>query len=69
MLPLALQAPPQPGPTPAGGAAASGPVYEETHNGSPRRTAKIQFTCNLCGATNIKPVNPHAWRTGTVFAK
>lgn len=35
----------------------------------PRRTAKIQFTCNLCGMRNEKFVNPHAWARGSVFAK
>lgn len=35
----------------------------------PRRTARIQFTCNLCGMRNEKFVNPHAWRRGSVFAK
>jgi hypothetical protein len=35
---------------------------------SPRRTARIRFTCRRCGATTQRPVNPHAWRRGTVFA-
>lgn len=30
---------------------------------------QIKFKCKRCGATTIKPVNPHAWATGTVFAK
>lgn len=48
-----------------------GAVYETFNDASknPRRTAKIRFSCKRCGATTIKPVNPHAWATGTVFAK
>jgi ribosomal protein S27E len=30
---------------------------------------QIKFKCKRCGATTIKPVNPHAWTSGTVFAK
>ena len=29
----------------------------------------MQFTCNLCGETTKKMVNPHAWEKGTVFAQ
>jgi len=35
---------------------------------SPRRTARVRFTCRRCGATTQRPVNPHAWARGTVFA-
>ncbi|KAK9815312.1 hypothetical protein WJX72_001513 [[Myrmecia] bisecta] len=35
----------------------------------PRRTKKVQFTCNLCGTSNTKAVNPHAWTAGSVFAR
>jgi hypothetical protein len=45
------------------------PVYETHNTCSPRRTHKIKFTCLRCGAINIKPVNPHAWNNGSVFAK
>jgi hypothetical protein len=29
----------------------------------------VKFTCNLCGETTVKRVNPHAWANGTVFAE
>ena len=29
----------------------------------------MKFTCNLCGETTVKRVNPHAWANGTVFAE
>ena len=35
----------------------------------PRRTRRMRFTCNLCGETNEKEVNPKAWTKGSVFAK
>ncbi|KAG7667564.1 hypothetical protein Ndes2526B_g03566 [Nannochloris sp. 'desiccata'] len=35
----------------------------------PRRTRRIRFTCNLCGETNEKEVNPMAWTKGSVFAR
>jgi len=38
-------------------------------SGNPRRTQRVQFTCNLCGETTTKMVNPHAWEKGTVFAQ
>ena len=38
-------------------------------SGNPRRTKRVQFTCNMCGATTTKMVNPHAWEKGTVFAQ
>lgn len=41
----------------------------EAGGASPRRTGRIQFTCNVCGTTNTKPINPHAWAEGTVFAR
>eukprot|EP01024_Parvocaulis_polyphysoides_P054720 TRINITY_DN553_c1_g2_i1.p1 TRINITY_DN553_c1_g2~~TRINITY_DN553_c1_g2_i1.p1 ORF type:complete len:314 (+),score=10.02 TRINITY_DN553_c1_g2_i1:141-944(+) len=41
----------------------------ETGSQSPRRTAKVRFTCNLCNAVNLKAVNPAAFKTGTIFAK
>ncbi|WIA44069.1 hypothetical protein OEZ86_010429 [Tetradesmus obliquus] len=44
-------------------------VYETFNTKHKRRTMKIKFTCKRCGATTIKPVNPHAWTSGTVFAK
>lgn len=31
--------------------------------------AQIKFTCNLCGVTTIRPVNPHAWTHGSVFGR
>jgi hypothetical protein len=30
---------------------------------------QIKFKCKRCGATTIKPINPHAWASGSVFAK
>lgn len=36
-------------------------------SGSPRRSLKLQFTCNRCGTRNVATVNPLAWRFGTVF--
>eukprot|EP00890_Picochlorum_soloecismus_P005849 jgi/Picsp_1/6265/NSC_03617-R1_protein len=34
----------------------------------PRRTARLSFTCNLCGKRmKHVPVNPHAWKNGSVF--
>lgn len=36
---------------------------------SPRRTHRLRFTCNMCGSVNTKPINPHAWASGTVFAR
>lgn len=45
-------------------------VFETPNSGfSPRRTAKLKFKCNLCGAVNIKPVNPTAFKECTVFAQ
>jgi uncharacterized protein (DUF1778 family) len=45
-------------------------VYETPFNDkNPRRTMKIKFKCKRCGATTIKPINPHAWASGSVFAK
>lgn len=44
-------------------------VYESFSNRSPRRGHKIKFTCKRCGATSIRPINIHAWREGTVFAR
>ena len=31
--------------------------------------AQVKFTCNLCGETTTRRVNPHAWANGTVFAE
>eukprot|EP00879_Flechtneria_rotunda_P001844 GHRR01002011.1.p1 GENE.GHRR01002011.1~~GHRR01002011.1.p1 ORF type:complete len:295 (+),score=88.13 GHRR01002011.1:172-1056(+) len=44
-------------------------VYETFNTKHKRRTMKIKFKCKRCGATTIKPVNPHAWAHGSVFAK
>jgi hypothetical protein len=30
---------------------------------------QIKFTCRICEGVNIKPINPHAWKTGSVFAR
>ncbi len=30
---------------------------------------QVRFTCNLCGNTYVKPINPHAWSHGSVFAR
>lgn len=36
----------------------------------PRRTARLSFTCNLCGERmKHVPVNPHAWKHGSVFCQ
>lgn len=37
------------------------------NSGSPRRSLKLQFTCNRCGTRNVATVNPFAWQYGTVF--
>ncbi|GBF92298.1 hypothetical protein Rsub_05381 [Raphidocelis subcapitata] len=52
----------------AAGAPRADGVYE-SFSSSPRRGHKIKFTCRRCGATSIRPVNIHAWREGTVFAR
>lgn len=44
-------------------------VYETFNTKHPRRTMKIKFKCKLCNATTIKPINPHAWTSGSVFAR
>lgn len=36
---------------------------------NPRRTRKMQFTCNRCGTRNTNSVNPHAWKNGAVFCR
>jgi len=37
---------------------------------SPRRTQRISFTCKLCLERNVnRPVNPEAWKTGSVFIR
>lgn len=37
---------------------------------SPRRTQRVSFTCKLCLERNLnRPVNPEAWKTGSVFIK
>ena len=30
---------------------------------------QVKFTCKRCGTSSLKAVNPHAWATGTVFAR
>ena len=30
---------------------------------------QVRFTCNLCGETSTKAVSPHAWASGSVFAR
>lgn len=53
----------------AGGAEEEHDVYESFNSFSPRRQHKIKFTCKRCGATSIRPINIHAWREGSVFAR
>lgn len=36
---------------------------------NPRRTRKVQFTCQRCGETTTRPINPKAFASGTVFAQ
>jgi hypothetical protein len=37
---------------------------------SPRRTQRVSFTCKLCLERNVnRPVNPEAWKTGSVFIR
>jgi DNL zinc finger len=31
--------------------------------------AQLKFTCNLCKAINVKPINPYAWTHGSVFGR
>ncbi|WZN61554.1 putative mitochondrial import protein [Chloropicon roscoffensis] len=38
-------------------------------SGSPRRTAKVAFTCDRCGGRTIRDVNPLALAKGTIFAQ
>ncbi|KAK9808502.1 hypothetical protein WJX73_002082 [Symbiochloris irregularis] len=42
---------------------------EQAARDHPRRKQRVRFTCNLCGEVNTKPVNPHAWNEGAVFAR
>lgn len=35
----------------------------------PTPPLQLRFTCNLCGETNEKALNPHAWREGSVFMR
>ena len=30
---------------------------------------QVRFTCNLCGEVSTKAVSPHAWASGSVFAR
>lgn len=30
---------------------------------------QVKFICKRCGTSSLKAVNPHAWATGTVFAR
>ena len=62
-------APPSHAPPPLQPAPPEGEVYETSNTTSPRRTHKIKFTCGRCDAVNIKPINPHAWTAGSVFAR
>lgn len=40
------------------------------HPKSPRRTQRVSFTCKLCEERNVnRPVNPDAWKTGSVFIR
>lgn len=77
-----IQADQEPPPQPSEGSDCVGLVYLGSSEDSgasvqgipgrgmhPRRTARIRFTCNLCETANEKDVNPHAWRSGSVFAR
>lgn len=56
-------APPVGRATRMGSQAENGPIH-------PRRTARVSFSCNICGHRNCnRPVNPRAWKTGSVFIK
>jgi hypothetical protein len=35
----------------------------------PRRTARLAFTCAVCGARTTVAVSPAAWAGGTIFAR
>ncbi|KAK3284735.1 hypothetical protein CYMTET_7629 [Cymbomonas tetramitiformis] len=39
----------------------------KTH--SPRRTQRVQFTCNSCGETTVRSINPIALSSGTIFVQ
>ncbi|QDZ17872.1 putative mitochondrial import protein [Chloropicon primus] len=41
----------------------------EPGSGSPRRTARVAFTCDRCGGRTIREVNPHALAKGTIFVQ
>ncbi len=30
---------------------------------------QVSFTCNLCGTSNVRATNPHAWQRGSVFMR
>jgi hypothetical protein len=68
--------PPLPSSSPSSSSSSSSSTWDPSKaaldapidSASPRRTARIRFTCRRCGATTQRPINPHAWRRGTVFA-
>lgn len=45
------------------------PFEPVSKKSSPRRTQRLKFTCNKCGETTVRDVNPHAMKTGTVFVQ
>lgn len=49
--------------------AAQGAISVCPTRGGGAGSAQVRFTCNLCGNTYVKPVNPHAWKNGSVFAR
>jgi protein import protein ZIM17 len=36
---------------------------------SPRRTLRVEFTCNKCWERTTRAINPQAYKTGTVFVQ
>ena len=49
----------------AKGFASAGPLLST----SPRRTLRVEFTCNKCWERTTRAINPQAYKTGTVFVQ
>eukprot|EP00475_Leptophrys_vorax_P037334 TRINITY_DN6419_c0_g1_i1.p1 TRINITY_DN6419_c0_g1~~TRINITY_DN6419_c0_g1_i1.p1 ORF type:complete len:263 (+),score=7.60 TRINITY_DN6419_c0_g1_i1:99-887(+) len=44
-------------------------VSDVISSASPRRTVRVDFTCNKCGHRSRRAINPHAYKEGTVFVQ
>ncbi|GAQ87769.1 hypothetical protein KFL_003760020 [Klebsormidium nitens] len=49
----------------AKGFSSAGPLISN----SPRRTLRVEFTCNKCWERTTRAINPQAYKTGTVFVQ